>query len=457
MRHGVLVLSVILAACGSEPRAGLDPDRRLELRQEVVRLLESNLLDTWYPRTVDTEGGGYLSDFDADWNADGPQNKMIVTQARHVWTTARAAEFLDDPATWLPLSAHGVDFLARSMWDGDLGGFYWQVARDGEPVPERDGRLIKQAYGNAFAIYGLAAYADVSSDPAALALARRAFRWLDDHAHDPVHGGYYNYMERDGTPLRDGLVERPASEGYDPTPPKDQNSSIHLLEAFTELYRLWPDSVLENRLIEMLRIVRDTIVTDPGTLQLFFREDWTPLSYRDSTDTKREANEYFDHVSFGHDVETGYLMLEAAETLGSMEEIVRSIEVGKLLLDHALRNGWDRDTGGFFDAGYYLRGEPDITILHETKNWWAQAEGLNTLLLFGDMYPDDSLAYNDRFLEQWSYVTANLIDHERGGWYEGGLDRQPEFADGPKAHIWKGPYHTVRALMNLARRLGGEN
>jgi mannobiose 2-epimerase len=213
--------------------------------------------------------------------------------------------------------------------------------------------------------------------------------------------------------------------------------------------------VLRERLAEMLHLVRDTIVAAPGTLQLYFLEDWTPVSYRDSSETKRRANEYLDHVSFGHDVETAYLMLEAAEALGDVDEVVRSLGVGKRLVDHALRYGWDRERGGFVDAGYYLAGDSTLTVLRDTKNWWAQAEGLNTLLLLGDLYPEDALAYHARFLEQWAYVSANLIDHERGGWYEGGLDRQPGLASGPKAHIWKAAYHEGRALMNVARRLGG--
>jgi mannobiose 2-epimerase len=89
----------------------------------------------------------------------------------------------------------------------------------------------------------------------------------------------------------------------------------------------------------------------------------------------------------------------------------------------------------------------------DTKNWWAQAEGLNTLLVFADLFPDDPLRYQDRFLQQWRYVTTYLIDHERGGWYEGGLDKQPAMRQRPKGHIWKAAYHDGRALMNVARRL----
>ena len=401
-----------------------------------------DLLDAWYPRTVDREHGGFLSRFDHRWRPQEPQEKMIVTQARHVWTTARAAQFLPDDERFLPLAAHGFAFLRDVMWDAEQGGVHWLVSREGTPRPDGNGRLLKQAYGNAFGIYALAAYHDASGDPEALRLAQEAFRWLDRHAHDPRHGGYFQFLQRDGTPLR---------EGYGTTPPKDQNSSIHLLEAFTELYRVWPDSVLRSRLAEMLTLIRDTQTVAPGTLTLFSTADWRPVSYRDSAAAVREAHHHLDHVSFGHDVETAYLMLEAAEALGLDPDT--TLLAGKRMVDHALRTGWDDSVGGFHDAGYYFPDRPGMTIVRDTKNWWAQAEGLNTLLLMADHFPDDPLRYEERFRTLWRYIDLNLIDHEHGGWYEGGLDRDPDNRLRPKAHIWKAAYHDSRALMNVVRRL----
>jgi hypothetical protein len=126
----------------------------------------------------------------------------------------------------------------------------------------------------------------------------------------------------------------------------------------------------------MLALIRDTIVTDPGTLTLFSTEDWTPVSYRDSSDAVRKADRYFhDHVSFGHDVETAYLLMEAAEAAGQPNDPA-TLRVGKRMLDHSLRTGWDAAVGGFHEAGYYFRGQPTLTLVDDTKNWWAQAEGL---------------------------------------------------------------------------------
>ena len=435
-----LVLLIALLA-GSASAQGLAPELRAALADEVEHGLRAEILDAWYPRAADREAGGFLSGFDRAWTPVGDQRKMVVTQARHVWTTAQAAMWTGD-AAYGEMALHGAAFLRDRMWDERHGGFYWLVERDGTPVDEGPGQPEKQAYGVAFAIYGLAAAHEATGDEAALELAQEAFRWLDARAYDPEHGGYFNLLAADGTPYRDGLGR---------IPPKDQNSSIHILEAFTELYRVWPDDTLRQRTEEMLALVRDTITVDPGTLTLFSLADWTPVSYRDSSAAVREANFYYDHGSFGHDVETAYLMLEAAETIGL--DPAPTWAAGKRMLDHSLRTGWDDRNAGFMEGGYVFEDGAPLVVVDSTKNWWAQAEGLNTLLLFGDAYPGDPLAYHDRFLETWALIQAYLVDHEHGGWYRGTLDRQPELRAATKGGIWKGPYHTARALMNVARGL----
>lgn len=159
-----------------------------------------------------------------------------------------------------------------------------------------------------------------------------------------------------------------------------------------------------------------------------------------------------DHVSFGHDVETAFLMMEASEILG-MKHDHKTMQVGKLMVDHALLNGWDKNVGGFYDEGYYFKNDRKIKIIKETKNWWAQAEGLNTLLIMADLYPTDEMQYLEHFKKLWQYVQNYLLDHQYGDWYEGGLDKQPEKRNGLKSHIWKGTYHSFRALSNCIARL----
>ena len=419
-------------------------------KQQIATQMENsmvnNLLKTWYPKDIDTLDGGFLSSFTYDFKPTGNQDKMIVTQARHTWSNAKASELFPDVPYYRTDAEAGFKFLRDKMWDKEYGGFYTLVDRQGNP--KKGGFSPKEAYGNSFAIYSLAAYYQLTGDTSALNLAINGFMWLEKHSHDPVYKGYFQHMQRDGTPIhRNANTPVNAELGY-----KDQNTSIHLLEAFNELYTVWPDPLLKARLSEMLFLIRDTIVTPKGYLNLFFHDDWTPVDFSDSTDAAIMKHKELNHVSFGHDVETAYLMLEASHTLGLMDD-TKTLIIGKKMLDHALDNGYDNTVGGFYDEGYYFKDKPGMTILEDTKNWWAQAEGMNTFLIMDKYFPNDPHHYFDKFKQLWSYTQTYLIDTVHGDWYQGGIDKQPYYKTALKGQIWKGSYHNFRAFMNCIQSL----
>jgi len=414
---------------------------RDSVRKEIEEVLNREL-ELFYPLCLDTTYGGYNNDINYKWQLEGPQNKMIVSQARHVWSLSNAAMFYPGKKEkFYYYASHGYIFLRDVMWDKQSGGFYNIVTKTGKPFIG-DGETIKQAYGNAFAIYALAAYYKAFGDTSALGLAKRAFDWMEKHSYDPRYGGYFQFMERDGTPL---------TEGFGGTPPKDQNSSIHILECFAELYSVWHDALLKDRLGSLLRIIRDTIVTPKGYMNLFFQRDWTPLSYRNAPFWERR-NFDLDHVSFGHDIETAYLLLEASDKLGNQNDTL-TLRIAKKMVDHTMNNGWDKSNGGIFDGGYYYTNDENkIKIVKETKEFWTQVEALNSFLMMSQLFPDDSVYYH-KFLEMWDYNKKYVIDNEYGGWYWRGSDMSPEVKFTPKANIWKADYHTSRAMINCLRRL----
>ncbi len=443
---GLFALLMLTWSC-SDKKSGLTSE---DLVKSVEENLNDQILNMWYPRTRDDEYGGFLTNFAYDWKQDKDQPKFIVTQARHVWTTASIYEFYPDRKEYLDLADHGYQFLREHMWDQQYGGFYQLVDRNGEVLEKFDGQK-KRAYGNAFGIYGLAAYYGVSKKDSVLDLAKKAFLWLDDHSRDPEYGGYFQHMQRDGSVIRrEDVTQYQGSDQY-VIGLKDYNSSIHLLEAFTELYKVWPDSLVRDRLQEMYHIIKDTMVTDEGYLQLYFFPNWqlftdTDLAAFDPNETKAEVN----FITFGHDVETAYLLLEAAEALGYPIND-KLLEFTKKMVDHALDNGWDADKGGFFGEGKYM--ESKMVIIDSVKNWWSQAEGLNSLLIMDHYFPNDQHQYYEHFKKLWHYVDTYLIDHQHGGWYANGIDKKPDEVHSPKAQIWKGPYHTSRAMMNCIRQL----
>ena len=396
----------------------------------------------WYPLSIDTVYGGFFSDIDYKWELDGTQNKMIVSQARHVWATSNASIFYSNDQWLLKIAEHGFQFLKNIMWDKKYGGFFELVDRQGKPI-EENGRLIKTSYGNSFAIYGLAAYYEASGDTTALSLAKETFYWLEKHSYDKEYGGYFQYISRGGEPFK---------EGYNNTPPKDQNSSIHLLECLTGLYKVWKDKLVKERLSSLLILIRDKITTERGYLNLFFTQDWQPVSYRDSSEESRKKNYYFDHVSFGHDIETAYLMLEASDILGIEHDTITLMKAKKIV-DHTAKNGWDKEHGGIYDGGYYFDDEEHPAIVKNTKEWWAQVEAMNSFLLMSKLFPDDVLNYYEKFCLQWAYIKKYLIDNVNGGWFWGGIDEVPKIVYSPKGSIWKVNYHTTRALINCLRKL----
>lgn len=277
---------------------------------------------------------------------------------------------------------------------------------------------------------------------------KKAFYWLEANSHDKQYKGYFQHLLRNGTPYQRPATEASLSDrGY-----KDQNSSIHLLEAFTELYEVWPDHLLRKRLTEMMLLVRDVITTERGNLILFFTPDWQPISFSDQHSGTILKHHYLDHVSFGHDVETAYLLLEASHALNWKNDST-TLRIAKKMVDHALDNGWDKRVGGFYDEGYYFKNSNAITITKDSKNWWAQAEGLNSLLLMHTLFSNDRRMYAKQFLQLWHYVNIYLIDHTHGGWYEDGLDKQPNLRTTQKGHIWKATYHTFRSLANCVASL----
>lgn len=419
----------------------------------ISDFIGKDLFHRWFPLAVDRENGGYYTDITFDWKISPVQHKMIVTQARYMWAASKAATMFDNSA-YEEAAGHGFDFLRRSMWDASTGGFFQMRDGHGKVCDYLGFFDEKRTYGNAFAVYGLAALYELTRERKVLDFAVEAFHWIEDHARDAEGKGYFQFIGPDGRPFDKSSAYK--TKAYDDVELgyKDQNSSIHLLEAYTELYKVWPDPALKERLSALLLLVRDVITTKRGHMNLFFHPDWTPLSFRDAPREVREKNYRLDHVSFGHDYETAFLMLEASHALGITGDTA-TLATAKRMLDHALANGWDEENGGFYDAGYYFAGEERCTIIQQTKNWWAQAEALNILLMMSRIFPENK-TYPRYFARQWEYVDKYLLDHDNGDWYEGGLDKEPHFKNGPKGHIWKCNYHTGRAMMNCIRMLAPE-
>lgn len=425
----VVVLGSGAATCLAADGSSIPPTKEnyLRIAAEVETNLQKEILQKFFPVTVDEQGGGFYENYSLNWTRTAGGNKSIVYQSRLTWTSAAAAgRFPAQASLYLDLTRRGAACLADKLWDKNSGGFYWQVGTNGQPTSD-----TKQMYGHAFGIYALAASYQATKDPATLDLAKKAFQWLEEHAHDNVNKGYFENIGVDGKPVvRGGGNSVGASAGQ-----KSMNTSIHILEALTGLYEVWPDPLLKTRVQEMLEICRDKVYSEPGYLTQFLTADWQRTSSPDS---------------FGHDVEAGYLMVEAADVLG--QDDPRSWTAARHLVDHALQYGWNNQLGGLYDSGA-MNAQGVVTGgLRTEKIWWVEAEQLNALLLQHEHAGKETTKYWDAFVKEWDWISKYQIDHTNGGWWATvQADGTP--ASRVKADMWTECYHQARAMMNVSDRL----
>jgi mannobiose 2-epimerase len=247
---------------------------------------------------------------------------------------------------------------------------------------------------------------------------------------------YFEALAPNGTPIMNG----PGNAGSDvsrdrigtPYGQKSMNTHIHLLEAFTVLYRVWPDRILRDRLIELAFLIRDRLPRTPGYLPLYYTSDWKPLP---------------GSVSYGHDVETVYLLAETAEVLGLPNDPT-TLDLAKRVWNNTLAHGYDTEHGGFF-----LEGAPGQPAHDRKKVWWVQAEALNSLLMMLEHASTTDQRYWHAWLASWRFTREHQIDQARGGWYDEVSADGTNVLKSQKSNDWKDPYHTVRALLNMSEAL----
>ena len=401
--------------------AGPEPvstnERLKRYRDEVVSELEQDVLPFWLEHAVDRERGGFVGRIAEGHVVDHDAPKGSVLGARLLWSFSRA--FRRAPRPGLEeMARRAYAFLHDHFVDPEHGGVYWTVDARGAPLETK-----KQTYAQAFAVYALAEYHAAFRAEDGLDLARALFRRLEAEARDPVHGGYLDARARDWSPLGDMRL----GQG-DMNAPKTMNTHLQVLSGYAALHAQWPDPALTRALEETLDLVCGSIVDrHRGHFVLFFDERWRPLSAR---------------VSYGHDVEGGWLLVEAAARLG--EARARAVRPIAVELARGALEGLGAD-GGLFGAGG--PGGPE----RSGRDWWTQAEAMVGFL--GAYEITGETAFLEASLGAWEFVKRHLLDRRFGEWHAGvdeqGRVRMQEDQVGP----WTCPCHTVRACIEVAERV----
>jgi cellobiose epimerase len=432
-----------LAALAATPVAVADPqaspppagEARQKLADEMDAYLWKHVLKPRFPLCVDKEHGGFHMGYGRDWSPQEDRGRFIVYEARVVWTAATVARLRSEARDeHLGYVRHGVRYLADVMWDREHGGFHTFVDLSGREAQGLGfGPPSRPVYGQAFAVYGLAAAHAATRDAEPLELAKRGWRWIEDHYRDGLGPGYASAVKPDGghfpLPKGDGTAAGTSIEG--PAHHRTMNDHIHLLEAYAELLRSWPDPELRRRTEELLAFVRDTIFVEPGCLYIALWPNGKVVPAP---------------VSFGHDVETAFLMIEAEEALGR-DPSAATLRAARMLVDQALAHGYDPARGQLFESGSAY-GRP----LDRSIEWWGQFEAFHAFQLMDELFGREDDRYRTAFGKAWALARDAFADPQHPGVCPR-MDERGEVHCDSKSHMWFVSYHTARSLLFTADRL----
>jgi mannobiose 2-epimerase len=420
----VLCLALLNAdpTVGGEVPARPSADHLRKQAERCRQILKTSIIDFYLPACVDRANGGYLESLEG--NKFTPTGEKFLTlQARQLWFFSTLARAGIEKEAALAAARTGFDFLEGKFRDRTNGGYFAKVSDTGKPTDRR-----KHVYLNAFALYGLSAYHRATGDASALAAAKDLFQTLDAKCHDSANGGYNEFFYEDWRPVTD-----PREPSYiGPPGTKTFNTHLHVLEAFTELYRIWPDPLVRRRLDELLAINTLTIrLPEYGCNVDGFTADWKPIR------TPRNLR-----ASYGHDVEAVWLCLDAARALGRSTALYRGWAEG--LAGYSLRHGYDRTHGGFYYTGPLDKDADDTK-----KEWWVEAEALVSML---ELYkltgrPD----YYHVFVQTLDFVEKHQIAKEGSWWATRKADGSPTGTT--RTSMWQGAYHNGRSMIVSAKLL----
>jgi cellobiose epimerase len=388
-------------------------------RDQILAELCGNILPFWIAHAVDEENGGFYGEVNEDMQVHNEVPRSAILCGRILWTYSAAYRTFGD-AAYLTMARRAYAYLTGPFLDPEYGGIYWNVLREGRPANDR-----KHVYAQGFAIYGLSEYFRATGEAASLALARELFRLIEAHSHDTIYGGNIECCSRSWGPLADMRLSE-----KEPDCRKTMNTMLHLMEAYTTLLRVWDDAGLRSKQAGLIQAFIEHIVNpETGHFRLFFDDAWHALSER---------------VSYGHDIEGSWLLVEAAEMCGDAALLAQVRSIALRMADAVLREGLGADGAIVYERN--AAGAVD-----HNRHWWAQAEGLV------GMYNAYQLSGRREFLHAasrlWEYISDHMIDREHGEWFrivsrDGGPDHSQ-----PKIGPWECPYHNSRACLEMLTRL----
>jgi mannobiose 2-epimerase len=387
-----------------------------EFTPEAFKKELISILTYWEKHGPDPENGGFYGRVNYENQPVKDADRSVVLTGRILWTYSLAHRLFKE-AKYLTLADRAYQQLVKHFFDPEHGGVYWSVKADGTPLETK-----KQIYGNAFAMYGLSEYFRVTHFQPALDKAKELFNVIEKHAFDPVNGGYREAFARDWSGTDDYILSKSPWI-------KSMNTHLHLVEAYANLYSVWPDPKLKKQTANMLEAIITRIVNPKtNSMELFFDEKWKSK----------------DHiVSYGHDIEASWLLFETAEILHDERLIAKLKKVAIAMADSASK-------GLAADGALNYEFDPETKHLQTDRSWWVLAEQMVGFYNAYQLTKDEQ--YKVKAERSWDYIVGKFVDHEKGEWH-GTVKADGTPVKGDKINFWKCPYHNARACAEMLRRV----
>lgn len=387
-----------------------------ELENEIKNELTGHIIPFW-ERLRDDEYGGYYGWLDFNLNLDKKAEKGCILNSRITWFFARAYLLCGDKKL-LEEARHGYEFLKDRCIDRENGGVFWSLNYDGTPKD-----TTKHTYNQAFSIYALSTYYDASKDNEALRLAMELFELIESKCMDKV--GYLEAFTREFV-----LEENDKLSENGVIADKTMNTLLHVLEAYTELYRVSKNEKVRKRLLWIM--------------DLFEAKIYNPVLKRQEVFFDTNYNSIINLHSYGHDIETSWLMDRCSEVVGDENMKKRMDKITKELVKETYETAYD---------GHSVANECDRGVVDENRVWWIQAE---SMVGFFNAYAKDTekKEYLDAVFNIWEYTKKYIIDGRKGSewfWYVR-HDGTPVTTE-PIVEPWKCPYHNGRMCIEMIERI----
>ena len=389
-----------------------------DFKQEITAEL-TNILQYWMSHTVDESNGGFIGRIDNDNTIYAQAPKGSVLNARILWAFSAAYRTTNNKA-YLKMAQRAYAYIQDYFIDKEYGGVFWSVDYKGNPLDTK-----KQIYALAFTLYACSEYYQCTGMEEAKQTAIALYERIQQYSYDDKRGGYWEAFARNWEPMEDNrLSDKDANEK------KTMNTHLHILEAYTNLYRIWPDEKLAVHQRELLTDFMQHILNQQtGHLHLFFDENWEVKG---------------DTISYGHDIEASWLLLEAAEVLKDTTLITQCKKVAVKMVG-AVVEGLDTDGGLWYEY------EPTTAQLVRQKHWWPQAEAMIGFVNAWQISKEEK--YLQYALNSWQFVKQYILDKKEGEWFWGIQKDHSIMKQEDKVGIWKCPYHNTRACMEIMKRV----